>query len=188
MVGVAEVPDEERTGNEEQPLMKRRFSGLDGKELSEMICLSHKQSFDHWLKLREKNRDAVMSTIATIPQIRMTRKIAGEYELTHAQMHTFFDDSIGMVSDWRKRGPAYEVPFRTLYSKACTNLITAGRCTSVTEPKWDIMRVIPCCAVTGEAAGAAAAMSDDFPNLDIDKLQKILEEKGVVLHLKDIDL
>ena len=127
MVGVAEVPDEERTGNEEQPLMKRRFSGLDGKELSEMMCLSHKQSFDHWLKLREKNRDAVMSTIATIPQIRMTRKIAGEYELTHAQMHTFFDDSIGMVSNWKKRGPIYEVPFRTLYNRNMKNLIVAGR-------------------------------------------------------------
>ena len=186
MVGVAEVPDEERTGNEEKPLMKRRFSGLDGKELSEMMCLSHKQSFDHWLKLREKNRDAVMSTIATIPQIRMTRKIAGEYELTHAQMHTFFDDSIGMVSNWKKRGPIYEVPFRTLYNRNMKNLIVAGRCTSVNELLWDVMRVIPCCAVTGQAAGIAAAMTDDFSTLDMAILQQKLRENGVVLHEKDL--
>ena len=186
MVGVAEVPEEERTGNEEQPLMKRRFSGLDGKELSEMMCLSHKQSLNHWLKLRETDKDAVISTIATIPQIRMTRKIVGEYELSHKEMHVFFEDSIGMVSNWKKRGPVYEVPFRTLYSRSMKNLIVAGRCTSVNETLWDVMRVIPCCAVTGQAAGIAAAMTDDFTSIDLLALQEKLRENGVVLHEADL--
>jgi hypothetical protein len=110
--------------------------------------------------------------IATIPQIRMTRKIVGEYELARTEMHTYFEDSIGMVSNWKKRGPVYEVPFRTLYNKEIKNLIVAGRCISVNETLWDVMRVIPCCAVTGQAAGAAAAMTDDFSVLDISKLQK----------------
>ena len=56
------------------------------------------------------------------------------------------------------------------------NLIVAGRCTSVNEPLWDVMRVIPCCAVTGQAAGIAAAMTDDFASLDVTKLQKKLTE------------
>ena len=99
------------------------------------------------------------TAIATMPQLRMTRRIVGEYTLDEPQMHTRFDDSIGMVSDWRKRGPVYEVPFSTLYSSAVKNLITAGRCTSVTDSMWDIMRVIPCCAVTGQAAGTAAALT-----------------------------
>ena len=186
MVGVAEVPEEERTGNEEKPLMKRRFSGLDGKDLSEMMCLSHKQTLNHWLKLREKNGDAIISTIATIPQIRMTRKILGEYQLSHQEMHTFFDDSIGMVSNWKKRGPIYEVPFRTLYNRNMKNLIVAGRCTSVNELLWDVMRVIPCCTVTGQAAGIAAAMTDDFSAVDIPLLQQKLREKGVVIHERDL--
>ena len=54
------------------------------------------------------------------------------------------------------------------------------------EPMWDIMRVIPCCAVTGQAAGTAAAMTDDFSSLDVTKLQKILEQDGVALHEKEI--
>ena len=62
----------------------------------------------------------------------------------------------------------------------------AGRCTSVTEAMWDIMRVIPCCSVTGEAAGVAAAMTDDFSTLDISLLQKKLQEKGVVIHENDL--
>ena len=90
-----------------------------------------------------------------------------------------------MVSDWRKRGPVYEVPFSTLYSREVKNLIAAGRCTSVTDSMWDIM-VIPCCAVTGQAAGTAAALGDDFGKLDIRELQAALEKAGVVLHEKDL--
>lgn len=185
-VGATDTPEEERTGKEEKPLISRRFTGLDGKELSEQVCLSHEKTFEHWLAKREKNPTAVISTIATIPQIRMTRKIVGEYELAHTEMHTYFEDSIGMVSNWKKRGPIYEVPFRTLYNKQIKNLVVAGRCTSVNETLWDVMRVIPCCAVTGQAAGTAAAMTDDFSALDVSKLQEKLKSNGVVIHEKDI--
>ena len=186
MVGASDIPEEEKTGKEKKPLISRRFTGLDGKELSEQVCLSHKATLENWLKKRETDKDAVISTIATIPQIRMTRKIIGEYELAHTEMHTYFEDSIGMVSNWKKRGPIYEVPFRTLYNKEMKNLIVAGRCTSVNETLWDVMRVIPCCAVTGQAAGTAAAMTDDFSALDISALQEKLRNNGVVIHEKDI--
>lgn len=182
-LGASDDPDKVR---ENRPLIDRRFSGLDGKEISEMVCLSHKTTLDHWLKKRETNEKAVLSTIATIPQVRMTRRIVGEYTLTNDECHTYFEDSIGMVSNWKKRGPVYEVPFRTLYSSKVKNLIVAGRCTSVDEILWDVMRVIPCCAVTGQAAGIAAAMTDDFSSLDVKDLQKLLKQNGVVLHEKDI--
>ena len=186
MLGASDVPDDEKTGNEASPLVNRRFSGLDGKEISEMTCLSHKTALEHWLKKRETNPQSVIATISTTPQIRMTRKIVGEYTLSHTEEHTYFEDSIGMVSNWKKRGPVYEVPFRTLYSKEIKNLIVAGRCTSVNETLWDVMRVIPCCAVTGQAAGTAAAMTDDFSTLDIAELQSKLKQNGVVLHEKDL--
>ena len=186
MVGASDTPEAERTGKEAKPLVNRRFTGLDGTELSQQVCLSHKKTLEHWLKTREADKDAVISTIATIPQIRMTRKIVGEYELAHTEMHTYFEDSIGMVSNWKKRGPIYEVPFRTLYNKTMKNLIVAGRCTSVNETLWDVMRVIPCCAVTGQAAGTAAAMTNDFSSLDIAKLQEKLRSNGVVIHENDL--
>ena len=186
MLGASDVPENERTGNEAAPLIKRRFSGLDGAELSEMVCLSHQKLLTHWLDKRDKNEETVISTIPTIPQIRMTRKIVGEYELSHTEDHQYFEDSIGMVSNWKKRGPVYEVPFRTLYSNVVKNLIVAGRCTSVDETLWDVMRVIPCCAVTGQAAGIAAAMTDDFSTLDVKELQERLIKDGVVLHTNDL--
>ncbi|MBQ8747583.1 MAG: FAD-dependent oxidoreductase [Clostridia bacterium] len=186
IVGASDVPEAERTGKELKPLIDKRFSGLDGEEISQMMHLSHKKTLEHWLKKRESDQNAVISTIATIPQIRMTRKIVGEYELKHTEMHTYFEDSIGMVSNWKKRGPIYEVPFRTLYNKKVKNLIVAGRCTSVNETLWDVMRVIPCCAVTGQAAGTAAAMTDDFSTLNVSELQKKLQSNGVILHERDI--
>ena len=184
MLGASDISDNEREDAIE--FIDRRFTGLDGQEISEMVCLSHKTTLNNWLKKREENKDTVISTIATIPQVRMTRKIVGEYELSDVEMHKYFEDSVGMVSNWKERGPIYEVPFGTLYNKAVKNLIVAGRCTSVNETLWDVMRVIPCCAVTGQAAGTAAAMTDDFSALDVASLQKKLVEAGVVLHEKDI--
>ena len=116
----------------------------------------------------------------------MTRRIAGEYTMDTSDEHRYFDDSIGLVSNWKKRGPVYEVPFGTLYSKEIKNLICAGRCTSVTDAMWDVMRVIPCCAITGQAAGTAAAMTDDFTAIDVNLLQETLRRDGVVIHEKDL--
>ena len=52
---------------------------------------------------------------------------------------------------------------------------------------WDISRVIPPCAVTGEAAGIAAAISDDFWSLDYNVLATKLKNAGVKLHLDEIE-
>lgn len=182
MLGYAEVSDEDKTGDEPEPLTKRRFTGLDGEEISEMLCLAHEQMRNKILAERKTDDTYVPSTIPTMPQLRMTRKIVGKYILDDKEMHKRFDDSIGMISDWRKRGPVYEVPFSALYGGDIKNLICAGRCISVTDAMWDISRVIPPCAVTGQAAGTAAAMCDDFSMLDIKKLQNKLVGDGVILH------
>ena len=182
-LGCADIPDDQKNGeNGVETLINRRFTGLDAEEISQMVQLSHNAVIEDIKKRRDRGSDLVPTSIATIPQIRMTRKLVGEYVLHDTEVHKYFEDSVGMVSDWRKRGPVYEVPFRTLYSGKIKNLITAGRCTSVTDSMWDIMRVIPCCAVTGQAAGTAAAMTDDFTKLDVKKLQCELEANGVVLH------
>lgn len=186
ILGAADVRDGNKEESAKRMLVNRRFTGIDGDDVSDFMRLSHENTYNDYLKKKADEPDLALATLATMPQYRMTRKIVGEYELSNAEMHTYFDDSIGMISDWRKRGPIYEVPFRTLYSAKVKNLICAGRCTSVTQDMWDIMRVIPCCAVTGQAAGTAAAMTDDFSSLDVKALQKQLEADGVILHEKEI--
>jgi hypothetical protein len=52
---------------------------------------------------------------------------------------------------------------------------------------WEVTRVIPPCAVTGEAAGTAASIGDDFPALDVGQLQQKLREQHVRLHLDEAE-
>ena len=187
MLGWADIPDKFKT-KEQKELEKslKRYSGLDAKELTEQVITAHAFSLDDFLKKGGISKEYNLGTIATIPQIRMTRRIVSDYEIDDTEMHKEFDDSVGLFSDWRKAGPVYELPFSCLYSTKIKNLITAGRCISVTEPMWDITRVIPVCAVSGQAAGTAAAFTDDFKNLSVEKLQKALQQDGVVLHEKDL--
>lgn len=186
-LGFCDIPDDQKCENyKEAHLVNRRFTGLDAEELSDMTQLSHASTLNDIIKKRKNDENIFPTTIATTPQVRMTRKIVGEYTLHDTEQHKYFEDSIGMVSNWRKRGLVYEVPFRTLYSSEIKNLIVAGRCTSVTDSMWDIMRVIPCCAVTGEAAGVAASITDDFSQTDIAMLQEILKQNGVILHENEL--
>jgi hypothetical protein len=146
-----------------------------------MMILSHEKMLDHLLSAKEEDPTAVPVTIPTTPQVRMTRRAAGLYTMDDTEYGVDFPDGIGKIADWRRSGYVYDVPFRTLYGADVKNLIAAGRCISVTDAMWDISRVIPPCAVTGEAAGIAAAMSDDFAALDITALQQTLRDRGVVI-------
>ena len=186
-LGFCDIPEEEKKNRKGPPVLnEQRFGGLEGKELSQMVQLSHQSTLQDIRQRREKHPTLVPTSIATIPQIRMTRRIVGEYTMVNTDDRKYMVDSVGMVSDWRRRGPVYEVPFGSLYSAKVKNLICAGRCTSATEDMWDLMRVIPCCAVTGQAAGTAAALGEDFTALDVAHLQKILQENGVILHEQEL--
>ncbi len=181
-LGAADIPDEDKTGNEDKPLDERRFTGLCGEEISEMVILSHKQILKNIKESRKDDESHIPVTIPTIPQIRMTRRIDGLYTLDTSDDGKEFSDSIGMIGNWKKRGPIYQIPFRSLFGEKIANLITAGRCISATDAMWDVTRVIPACAVSGEAAGVAAAMTDDFKSLSVSELQKILISKGVKIN------
>lgn len=189
MCGFCDVPEEERAPGQETPmLVNRRFGGLDTAELSEMVQLSHTAIKRNVLAHRDKTPDLVPVTFGTIPQVRMTRRIEGRMAIDTSDDRRHFDDSVGTFSNWKRRGPIYELPLSALYGKRVKNLITAGRCISSTEPMWDVTRVIPVCAVTGEAAGVAASLSDNFENASVEKIQEVLRSRGVRIHIDELDL
>ena len=111
----------------------------------------------------------------------MTRRLAGAYTQDITESNVHYTDTVGIFPSWRKRGFVYELPLSSLYGKEIKNLLVAGRCISVTDAMWDITRVIPVCAVSGEAAGAAAVFSDDMTKINIEQLQKHLREAGFLL-------
>lgn len=187
LLGFADVVD--KNGNSTvKSLIPTRFGGIDAKEISRMEIIAHQKALEDAMKVREEDGSTVPVVFPTIPQLRMTRRIVGVATPDDTPTHKFEETSVGLYSDWRKRGPVYELPFGSLYGDDVKNLITAGRNISVTDALWDITRVIPVCAVSGEAAGTAAAMSDDFASLDIKALQKKLSDAGVKLHCPEVGL
>lgn len=187
MLGFAEIPDEMRTrGPAADNLSRDRFTGLDGAEISGMVIQAHQAAMRDLMNVRQCDPTATPAVFPTIPQLRMTRRIVGGAAPDLDCDHQFVPTSIGMVGNWRRRGPAYELPLECLYGTRIRNLIAAGRNISCTESMWDILRVIPVCAVTGQAAGTAAAMSDDFAALDVGALQAQLRRDGVKLHFDEL--
>ena len=165
-----------------------RYSGLDGEENSRLLYTSHSVSLKDIRESRRRDVSYEPVTLATMPQVRMTRRFSGVYTLKEQEKNVHFADSIGMVADWRKKGAVYEIPFRCLYADKIENLIGAGRCVSVDEGMWDISRVIPGCAVTGEAAGTAASLCCDFRSLSVHVLQDALRHQGQKITFQEAGL
>ncbi len=126
--------------------------------------------------------ERAMATLPQIPQLRMTRRIVGNACMRLEDAFSRQSDSVGMFSNWRECGPVYELPLSALRGQA-ENLFAAGRVISADDKMWDIARAIPCCAVSGEAAGLAAALGGD-----IHKVQAALRARDIPLHCDEIGI
>ncbi|MGD2175682.1 MAG: FAD-dependent oxidoreductase, partial [Candidatus Brocadiaceae bacterium] len=141
--------------------------------------------------------------------VRESRRILGEYVLTEddiTQQREFEDnicygaffidvhniDGPGMdATVWRPpEGFKYHIPYRCLVPLEVDNLLTAGRCISVSHLALGSTRVMVQCIGTGEAAGVAAALSLDGGmtprELDAGRVQSALRERGAILTEEDI--
>lgn len=185
MLGFADIPDKYKT-KEQLENKGKRFKGLEGKELSLMAVQSHASLLQDFLKKGEITENHALAQIATIPQTRMTRRIEGRVVLDDEPFKSY-EDSVGLISNWRKAGPVFEVPYGSLISKNIKNLSACGRCISATDTMWELSRVIPCCAVTGEAVGTAAAMFQDFHSADVKALQDRLRKNGLRVKYEELD-
>ncbi|NLX70082.1 MAG: FAD-dependent oxidoreductase [Clostridiales bacterium] len=176
---------------EPTPPGSRTYAGDDWRDVNALNIDARKFILDkiHQLRKIRGNDNIYPLIIPAIPQFRMTRRLEGQVTMEEHHERYYFNDTIGMTGDWRKRGPIYYIPFRSLIGAKIKNLITAGRCVSAHGDTWDVMRVIPPCAVTGQAAGTAAALlcrenHGNFNHLNINKLQSTLIEQGVIIDPK----
>src|ERR1700754_373715 len=126
--------------------------------------------------------------------IRDTRKIDAVYNLTEADVRGQgrFGDSIGIYPEFidgygvlvlPTTGRYLQIPYRSLLPRTVRNLIVAGRATGGDRIAHAATRNMSCCAVTGQGAGVAAAVSirADRPldDLDISAVQAELIRQGV---------
>ena len=140
-------------------------------------------------RLREKEpgfRDAYLAGFAATLGITESRRLDGRYMLSREDMDAApFDDTIAVSGHWTKYGSVYNIPYRSLLPKGLDNLLVAGRCISVDHRTHHATKEIPACFATGEAAGAAAALSlgagTSAAALDVASLQKSLLAAGAYL-------
>lgn len=162
------------------------FGGDTREDVNRMLQSSRPMILDRAEALRREGGDAELypGLISTLPQFRVTRRLAADFELDEAHVHQWFDDTVTLAGDWRKPGPVYAVPLRTLVAAARSNLLAAGRCTSSTRAGAEVTRAIPVCAATGQAAGTAAALAAadgaDVRTLDVSQLQGRLQRDGML--------
>ena len=132
----------------------------------------------------------------TLPQIgvRQSRRIHGEYTLTDADLRAsrHFQDGVGRLGayldGYKPYDPAgldYDIPYRCLVPRDVDGLLVAGRCVSCDYAACNTLRLIVPCFVTGQAAGAAAALAVERGvaprDLSITDLRNALTRQGVHL-------
>ncbi len=186
MLGFADAPPDSTRDTDVAPADSTRYSGVTADSINRYLLASHRFTLKDSVERLARTGDEP-SNMAHMPQFRMTRRIAGACAMTEADDRRACDESVGMVSDWRKAGPRFEVPYGCLYTPDIDNLYAAGRCVSCDDGMWDVLRVIPDCAVTGEAAGIAAALTPKTGRAPLGALQAALKAQGQKLHFTELD-
>jgi ribulose 1,5-bisphosphate synthetase/thiazole synthase len=137
--------------------------------------------------------DAKLRNFGMTLGVRDTRKIDALYNMTGADVREQgrFEDSIGIFPEFvdgygililPTTGRYFHVPYRALVPQGVSGLIVAGRCIGGDEISHAAVRNMMCCAVSGQGAGVAAAISMKtgryFEHLDVGRVQAELRRQG----------
>lgn len=128
--------------------------------------------------------------------IRDTRKLDAAYNMTEADVREQgrFHDSIGIYPEFidgygvlvlPTTGRYMQIPYRAMLPRRVGNLLVTGRAIGGDRIAHAATRNMACCAVTGQGAGVAAALSihdgRELDRVDVGRLQAELERQGVRL-------
>jgi hypothetical protein len=170
--------------------------GTDVQSITEAEIKSRKCCLDTLELLRRFEpgfENARLRHFSTAMGVRETRRIKGRYQITMADIdgEKRFDDSVAVYpvqADGSTRvaiasGAYFQIPFRSLVPDGVENLLVAGRCVSATKEATVTTRGVDFAYATGQAAGAASALSlkqgKNSKDVDIKALQAELRRQGV---------
>ena len=141
-----------------QPASMKKVAGISAWEITDFMLTGKRRMLER-IRKRDRYSYDIMS-IPTMPQLRTIRNIvgAGDFKAINGNL---VSDSIGHTGDFRMNekyvSNIYDIPLSALYNSDFPNLLAAGRIISAPDyDDWEVARVIPTCALTGEAAGKAA--------------------------------
>ena len=180
MTYLAHMLDKENCSPDKDTNLIRKWEGVGSdlfgnghpEGMAKIVCNSADDITDYMLygklklleRLKKKDRNSFdVMTLPFMPQLRTIRRIIGANDF-NAIDGMEFDDSIGNCGDFRPNGAGkhYQIPYGALYNPGFDNILACGRIISAPAGDgWEVARVIPTCALTGEAAGKAAAAAID---------------------------
>lgn len=157
------------------------------EHITDYVVRNHVDLIDSLNEEDRMTRD--ITELPHMPQFRTSRRLIGDYTFTTDDVYKHFEDSVGVCCDFSKKHYIFEIPYGVIHKEGFDNILAAGRVTSGGGWGWDILRVIPPCIATGQAAGAAASIAIDdnvaVNDVDIKKLQDVLTNQGVDIHFDD---
>ncbi len=175
---------------------RERYEATDGRDVSRFVLDTHAYLREYYKKRQTEDggdndrRNLFPLTLPAMCQFRKTRRIVGRETLSDGQDGKRYADSVGLVSDWRKPGPVWEIPYGTLVPVNCEGLLAAGRCISSEGDAWEVTRVIPPAALTGQMCGLAATLAVrkgvSPGDIEAEEIQRHLREKGIPYHISDV--
>lgn len=176
----------------------------DPRDISRAMIIGREKAEQYLEALRDLRPttfgNANLVKTASVLGVRDSRRIVGDYVLKGDDWRArrTFDDEIGRNCYYidihgsttppqrYKKGESHGIPYRCLTPKKLKNVLTAGRCISADGEVYGATRIMPCCMVTGEAAGMAAAHAieesrGDVHRIDVARLRQELKAKGQYL-------
>ncbi|MEL0436322.1 FAD-dependent oxidoreductase [Phycobacter sp. K97] len=129
--------------------------------------------------------------------IRDTRKIDAHHNITEDETRNQgrFEDTIGIYPEFidgygililPTTGRYMQIPYRAMLPKGVENLLVTGRAIGGDKVAHAATRNMACCAVAGQGAGVAAALSiksgSPLASVDIIAVQAELKRQGVRIH------
>jgi hypothetical protein len=171
-----------------------KFYGTDSAQVTRFVVESRRLLREHYAAQHALGDDTDRHklfpvTLPAMAQFRTTRRIVGRAMLSDGEDGVHVPSSVGLVPDWRKPGPVWEIPYGALLPCGITGLLVAGRCISSQGDAWEVTRVIPAAALTGQVAGVAARLAvsgDTTPDaVDVQAVQRELARYQIPLHIAD---
>lgn len=168
------------------------FHGIDGKEVSRFVTQSRKLALDAYKDIQKEHgrKHAFPAMLPAMVNHRMSRRIEGVYTVKTDEKFTHFEDSVGVVADWRGGHDLWCLPYRALLAKDLPGVLAAGRCLASDGEAWQVFRVIQAAAMSGESAGMAAAMAAERnitpDQLNVADLQAELKKQNFLLDMREV--
>jgi hypothetical protein len=164
--------------------------GVTAEQVTRFV-LEGRRLLREYYRAQGAPRDELFSlTLPAMAQFRTTRRIVGLEAMIDGQAGLRRESSVGLTGDWRKPGPAWEIPYGALLPRGVSGLLVAGRCIDASGDAWQVTRVIPPAALTGQAAGAAAALAAQSrlaPHmLPPERVQSAMRARGVPVHIEEV--